>query len=91
MSCEAGGTSEVPEKPRVEVDVHRAIRELERWLRIDLDAPRPDQKGYDSPREPNPVNHNWRDGAELVMTSVTNRETGETVWYRPDGTVINFP
>ncbi len=92
MSCEGGRT---PEEPKPQVDVHRANRELERWLFGDrlfegqsLDAPREDQhgtyfgEGWPSRSEPLPSN--WRDNAELVMVEITTIERDD------QGKIVNI-
>lgn len=88
MSCETGGGSQEDktpqgvERPTTHVDVHRAARELERWLEIDLDAPRGDQHGYEvaTPEHRDPLPSNWRETAEKVMTIIYFRdESGKII------------
>lgn len=87
MTQERGGTPEEAQEPRREVNVDRANRSLERWLGVDLNAPREDQKGtdnhlYTTPRVP----FSRREDDEVACIIVYN-DTERTVKYlKPDGT-----
>jgi hypothetical protein len=101
MSCE-DGKLKGPEEPRPQVDVDRAVREVERWLGVDLNAPREDQHGTyfgeGRPSSSDPLPSNWRDGGELIMNIIYTKkfdEQGnlidiEITHERPDGTPLKF-
>lgn len=75
MSCEDGKTREGDET-KTEVDVHRAFRELQRWLHID------DQMrflGGDG------IPSNWKDHAKLIWKIVYNPKDRTVKYLRPDG------
>ena len=87
MTQERGGAPEEAPKTVKEVDVGRANRELERWLGIDLNAPREDQHGYDSPKYKTPhVPRDRREDDEVACVIVYNDKERTIKYLKPDGT-----